>query len=182
MLMNPDLRTEIWDGHIQYHTYQQQTWYAIGGKEHPLFKTFISRILSESKYISEYKLYVVGGILEEWVSWDIDFALIGEYNPVKIKEIFEVITKLSFELRLFADCHYQEELWPIHLYCKYGGYNEVHECYRITNVFSKDGVDMDLSSFKFVDGLYKQFIEYPFPKHIKARESGYQYNPPLLLN
>jgi len=117
--VNSDWRTEIWNGEVEYHTYKQRGWLGIGGIDHPMFKLMQSRILSESKYISEYKLYVVGGLLEDWVSWDVDFAVIGEYDPIKIKEIFETITKISFEIRLFADCHYQKELWPIHLYSKY---------------------------------------------------------------
>ena len=180
--MHKDWKTEIWDGEVEYHTYKQRGWLGIGGKEHPMFKAMVQRIFSESKYISDYKLYVVGGTLEEWVSWDIDFALIGDYDPIKIKEVFETITKISFEMRIFSDCHYQKELWPVHLYCKYGGYEEIHECYRLSNVFARNGEYQDLSDFEYVDGLYKQVIQYPFPKHIKRREEGYQYNPPLLLN
>lgn len=180
--MLSDLRTEVWNGEVEYHTYKQRGWLAVGGIGHPLFKAMISRILSESKYISEYKLYVVGGILEEWVSWDIDFAITGKYDPIKIKEIFETITKISFEMRLFTDCHYQEQLWPIHLYSKYGGYEEVHECYRLSNNFKRNGESADLSRFEYVDGLYKQIIHYPFEKHKKRRSEGYFYKEPLLLN
>ena len=180
--MQSDWRTQIWDGEVEYHTYKQKGWIGIGGIGHPMFKAIVSRILSESKYISEYKLYVVGGILEEWVSWDIDFAIIGDYDPIKIKEIFEVITKISFEFHIFTDCHYQKELWPVHLYCRYGGYEEVHDCWRLSNVFARNGEYHDLSGFEYVDGLYKQTIHYPFPKHVKRREEGYQYSPPLLLN
>ena len=180
--MHKDLRTEVWDGTIEYHTFKETGWFAIGGVEHPMFKTFVYRILTESKYINEYKLYVIGGLLEDWMSWDIDFAITGKYEPAKIREIFEVITAISFQLRLFADCHYQKELWPIHLYSKYGGYEESHDCWRLSNNFKNNGNPQDLSNLIPIDGMNKHTIHYPFPKHIKSREEGYQYNPPLLLN
>lgn len=180
--MQSDLRTEVWYGEVEYHTYKEVGWFGIGGPDHPLFKTLVSRILSESKYISDYKLYTVGGLLEEWVSWDVDLALIGEYNPTKIKEIFETIVRISFELHLFTDCHFQRQLWPVHLYSKYGGYEEQHECIRLSNNFKRNGTPQDLSNLEYIDGLYSQMISYPFQKHIERRENGYVYKEPLLLN
>jgi hypothetical protein len=180
--MNPDLRTELWGGTVEYHNLKQSGWFGIGGPDHPLFKTLVSRTLSESKYISEYKLYVIGGLLEEWVSWDIDLAIIGEYDPIKIKEIFETIMRLSFELRIFTDLHYQRKLWPVHLYSKYGGYEEEHECYRLSNNFKNNENPQDLSDLKYVDGLYVHTIKYPFEKHIQRRSDGYIHKEPLLLN
>jgi hypothetical protein len=180
--MNPDLRTEVWEGTIEYHNLKEVGWYGIGGPEHPLFKTLIDRSLSESKYISEYQLYVVGGLLEEWISWDIDLAIIGEYDPVKIKEIAETVMKISFELRVFVDFHFQRKLWPVHLYSKYGGYEEYHDCYRLSNNFKNNGNPQDLSNLVEVDGLYMHTIHYPFQKHITRREEGYIHKAPLLLN
>jgi|TARA_R110000803_G_scaffold203343_1_gene268869 hypothetical protein len=180
--MDNDLRTEVWDGKIEYHTYTQVGWLAIGGPTHPLFQTLLNRTLSESQHISDYKLYVIGGLLEDWVSWDIDLAIIGEYDPLKIKEIFETITKISFELRIFTDLHFQKELWPIDLYSKYGGYEQEHECIRLSNNFKNNDVRQDLSGLIPIDGLYKQTISYPFPKHIKRKSEGYMYKAPLLLN
>mgnify|MGYP000162124740 CR=1 FL=1 len=165
--MHKDWKTDIWNGAVAYHTYKQRGWLGIGGKEHPMFKAMIERIFSESKYISDYKLYVVGGTLEEWLSWDIDFALIGDYDPIKIKEIFETITKISFEMRIFSDCHYQKELWPIHLYSKYGGYEESHDCWRLSNNFKNNGNPQDLSNYytkvetdlKFYDDIMHKYIQ-----------------------
>ena len=180
--MHPDLRTEVWDGVVEYHTLKADGWFGIGGPSHPLFKTLINRTLSESKYISEYKLYVVGGLLEEWISWDVDLAIIGDYNPVKIKEIFETIINISFELRVFTDLHYQRKLWPVHLYLKYGGYEEDHECWRLSNNFKNNGKPQDLSNLKSIDGLYVHTIHYPFEKHIQRKQDGYIHKEPLLLN
>jgi|TARA_R110000744_G_scaffold81902_2_gene160917 hypothetical protein len=180
--MDNDLRVDYWNGEVEYHTYKQKGWYAVGGPQHPLFRTFISRIISESKYVSEYKLYVIGGVLEEWLSWDIDFAITGEYNSYKLKEVFETILRIGYDLRIFPDMHFQESLWRVDLYSKDELGPEKHDCWRLSNVFARDGEYQDLSNFVYEDGLYKQSISYPFPKHVKRKEEGYVYKKPLLLN
>lgn len=180
--MDNDLRVDYWDGEVEYHTYKQKGWYAVGGPQHPLFRTFVSRIISESKYVSEYKLYVIGGVLEEWLSWDIDFAITGEYNSYKLKEVFETILRIGYDLRIFPDMHFQESLWRVDLYSKDELGPEKHDCWRLSNVFARDGEYQDLSNFVYEDGLYKQSISYPFPKHVKRKEEGYVYKKPLLLN
>jgi hypothetical protein len=180
--MDNDLRVDYWNGEVEYHTYKQKGWYAVGGPQHPLFRTFVSRIVSESKYVSEYKLYVIGGVLEEWLSWDIDFAITGEYNSYKLKEVFETILRIGYDLRIFPDMHFQESLWRVDLYSKDELGPEKHDCWRLSNVFARDGEYQDLSNFVYEDGLYKQSISYPFPKHVKRKEEGYVYKKPLLLN
>jgi len=180
--MLSDLKTEVWSGEMEYHTYKGVGWFGIGGKEHPLFKTLINRILTESQYISDYKFYVSGGLLEDWVSWDIDLLIIGEFDSIKIKEVLEVMVRVGFELKLFVDPLWCPALWPQHLYSKYGGFDATYECYRLSNNFKRNGEAADLSHFEYVDGLYKQVIQYPFEKHKKRRSEGYFYKEPLLLN
>ena len=106
-------KTELFDGLLEYHTYSAKNWFGIGGVSHPLFKTLISRINSEVEDVKYFDLYVVGGILEDWVSWDIDFAVIGKYQPQRVYNVFDLLGFLHDRLRPFQLLHLLE--WLLHM-------------------------------------------------------------------
>ena len=174
--------TQIWNGNIKFHTFEADTWYGIDGPNHPLFKELHSRILNEVPYLDEFQLYAIGGVLEDWVSWDIDLALIGEYQPIKIREIFEEIMRISFDMNLYVDVHYQDRLWRVDKMTSDNLMEENIECWHLANSFTKNGHTDFYDKYVLVDGLYKTTMKYPFPKHVEKIKSGYRYNPPLLLN
>jgi len=173
--------TNVWYGTIEYHSHSATNWFSIGGIEHPLFKTLVSRIKSDVPEVYNFELYTMGGILEDWMSWDIDLALIGEYNPKLIKKCFEGIVKIGFDLHLYVDVQYQHKLWRIDTYSKTGQLDEIHENYELSNYFAKDGQIQDLSYYELIDGIYKRNVIYPYPKHIKKHAEGYVYKSPLRL-
>ena len=169
---------------IEFYGRKQKDWLAIGGIENPLFKTLVSRILKETPYINEYKLYVIGGLLEEWLSGDIDLALVGEYDGKKVKTILESILDIGWDLHMFLDLHFQTKLWRVDLYSRYGEVvcpPETMTCWRLGNYFKCGDYEQILHTEE-EDGLHKQQISYPFPKHIERVSSGYVYSPPILLN
>ena len=180
--MISDYTTELSASTIEYHTFKGTNWYAIGGIKHPLFQTLVSRIKTEVDFLDDFDLYVVGGTLENWVSWDIDLLLIGEYNPSKIKSVMYQILEISFDLHLYVDVTFYNKLWDIHGYCKRGRPLEKIKAYQISNYFVKNGIRSDLSEYKYEDGLFCKNQEFPMKKHIDARSRGYIYDKPILLN
>ena len=71
---------ESWEGRINYHTYTENNWVAIDNIDHPLFKILVKRIKEKLSADNNYQIYIVGGLLEDWLSWDLDFVVCGEYN------------------------------------------------------------------------------------------------------
>ena len=180
--MISDFDTELWKGSIQFHRFSANNWFGIGGPNHPLFKTLITRINNEVPFLDEFELFAIGGILEDWISWDIDLALIGEYQPEKIKTIFEKIYEISFDLHIFVDLHYQCKLWRVDKYSMGENNQEEIECWHLSNSFTRDNNTTLYDEFQYVDGLYKTTIKYPMPKHIEKVTGGYVYHSPIKLN
>jgi len=174
--------TQLFEGTIEYHTYKETNWFAIGGINHPLFKTLISRINQEIEDLKYFDLYVVGGALEDWVSWDVDFAVIGQYYPQKIYNVLDGISRISFDLHLYCDAHFQKKLWKPDVWGKYDTGEIDHECWELSNHFVRDGRKWDLSHYEYSDGLYKKVMSYPFPKHISKKKEGYIYHAPIKVN
>lgn len=173
---------EVWEGNIKYHTYSADVWYGIPSPNHPIFKNLVKRILTEVKYLDEFDLYVIGGALEEWVSWDVDLALIGDYQPTKIKSIFEGIMEIGFDMGIYTDLHYQKKLWRVDEYSLDNDNSEEVDCWHLSNTFTKRGNVTVYESHIPMDGLYKTKIKYPFDKHIERIQNGYKYKSPIKLN
>jgi hypothetical protein len=179
--MITDFDTRVWYGEIQYGSFSAKNWFSIGGIEHPLFKTLINRIKQEVPEIYNFELYTMGGILEDWMSWDVDLALVGDYKPDLIKRCFEGVVGIAFDLHLYVDIQYQKELWRIDVFSESGDLNEIHDNYELSNFFSRNGEIEDLSHYEYVDGIYKRKVIYPFPKHIEKRNEGHSYKSPIRL-
>ena len=149
----------VWEGYIEYGGYSSNIWYGIQSIDNPLFKTLVDRINSEVKYLEEFELYVIGGALEEWVSWDIDFGLIGEYQPHKIKSIFEKITEIGFGMGIYTDLHYQKKLWRIDEYSLDNDISEEVEAWHLSDSFTKNDHTEVYNNHTAMDGLYKNKIK-----------------------
>lgn len=179
-MKNNELPT--WEGYIEYGGYSSNIWHGIPDLEHPMVKTLISRIRSEVKYLDEFELYVIGGALEEWISWDIDFGLVGEYQPEKIKSIFEKITEIGFGMGIYTDLHYQKKLWRIDEYSLENDNSEEVDAWHLSNTFTKNDHTEVYNNHILIDGLYKTTIKYPFEKHIERIKEGYKYKSPIKIN
>lgn len=176
-----NFNTLVWNGEYTYGPYGARNWYSIGGPEHPMFKTLIRRIEDEVPEVKQFRTYVNGGLLEEWMSWDIDMTITGDYQPELIKIIFEKILTIGLELHLWVDLRYQETLWRPDLMTM-DNHNEMETwCYELHNTFSRDGEEVVLDFYEQVDGIYRRWNVYPFPKHVERLNDGYIYSPPLEL-
>jgi hypothetical protein len=178
---NFNFNTLMWKGEYTYGPYGAVNWYSIGGPEHPMFKTLLTRIENEVPEIKQFKTYVNGGLLEDWMSWDIDITLTGEYRPALLKTIFEKVLTISFEMHLWVDLRYQEVLWRPDLMTEDDYQPMKAWCYELHNYFSKDGEETILDFYEPVDGLYRRLNVYPFKKHVERIEKGYIYQPPIEL-
>ena len=181
--MNYDFnfQTDIWYGEYTYGPYKNQNWYSIGGPEHPIFKYLVQRIENEVPEIKNFKTYVNGGILEEWMSWDIDITITGKYQPNLIKTVFKKVHEICFDLHIWVDIRYQEEMWRPDLMTT-DNHNKMEcWCYEECNNYSRDGDLVVNETCESIDGLYRNWHIYPFQKHIDRLNEGYIYQPPIEL-
>ena len=179
-----DYETELWTGEIEYHTFKASNWYQVGGFKHPLIQILCERIQRDpliAQVSYDYKIYIIGGILEDWITGDIDFAVIGKYRALAIKIILERIVELGFRYHIYADVHYQEKLWRVDEWSKGEIEGETIQCYSLSNYFVKNGVRLNCNHYKEVDGLFTYPLNYPFKKHIVKRDEGYIYNAPIRI-
>ena len=79
------LRTEFWDGELRWGDNVGTKFYGIGGIKNPIFQLIVARIKDEVEFLDEFELFVHGGILEDWITYDADLFLTGPYEPEKIK-------------------------------------------------------------------------------------------------
>ena len=177
-----DFSTLLWRGELGYAGLVARDWYSIGGPAHPLFTTLVDRIWKEVPAAREYSLLVNGGLLEEWMSWDVDLSLIGgEWNPVKIKEAMQGILQIAFELHLFVDLKWQESFWRPDLMTL----DDLHEyecwCWELANDFTRDGEVRPVAELIPHSGLWRRWNYYPFDKHVDRLKAGYVYQAPLVL-
>jgi hypothetical protein len=178
---NFNFQTEVWNGDFSYGTFSAKNWFSIGGPEHPIFKTLVLRIENEVPEIKNFRTYVNGGLLEDWMSWDIDMTITGEYQPELIKSIFEKVLSIAFDLHIWVDLRYQEVLWRPDLMTDDDYQHMGAWCYELHNYFSRDKKLTVLDFYEPIDGIYRRWNEYPFDKHIEKLKNDYIYQPPIEL-
>jgi hypothetical protein len=88
---------------IEYGEFTTHLWNGIIGINDPLFKKWLERI---QPYLDGYELWIYGGVLEDWLTYDIDASLIGPLDPNKINHILREIVRVSFEFGLYPDIKY----------------------------------------------------------------------------
>ena len=177
-----DLSTRLWRGTISYAEFSNTDWFSIGGPGHPLFATLIDRIDREVPEAKEFTIYVNGGLLETWMSWDVDMALISRDPDWSVlKRAMRGILKIAFELHLYVDLKWQAEFWrPEEMTPDF--LNE-YQCwsYELANNFTRGEVVKTPPELEPHNGLWRRWNTYPFPKHLKRLEEGYTHRAPLVI-
>ena len=174
-------RTETYNGEIQYGEYKSDFWFGIDDFNHPLVQSVINRIKSRPELFEGFELYIVGGILEGWLTWDIDWALIGPYNPSKIRQALHWITAVGFDAHLYPDVSYSDQVFDLHRWQE-TGICEDRYLYRTSNVFIKNGeMPKDLSDYEAIDGMYRKWQACPFDKNIEKDKAGHRYKKPVKI-
>ena len=88
---------------IIYGDYQCSQWNGVIGLNDPLFKVWLEAI---KEYLDGYELWVYGGVIEDWLTFDLDATIIGPNDPKRINEVLENIVRVSFSYGLFPDIKY----------------------------------------------------------------------------
>ena len=88
---------------IKYGDYVCPYWNGIISLEDPLFLSWWDRV---KPYLDGYEFWIYGGVLEDWLSFDVDATIIGPYNPDRINYMLENIVRISFEYGIFPDIKY----------------------------------------------------------------------------
>lgn len=197
------LKTEFWLGELKAGEHVSDKWYGIGGTTNPIFELIVARINAEVEFIDEFELFVHGGMLEDWITYDADMFLTGPYEPEKIKSILKHITKIGFEENLWCDISYQHGGW-----FRYYDRKEIPgECYlkhkmdtaiemRSKGIatehlyaYSELYVNGEVAPGKFLElpnGLFRRDMsvrdEDGQQKHKDRMASGYKYKWPVKIN
>ena len=106
--------TETWVGKLQYGEFVGNEWFGVGGPNHPLIQKIIKEI-REIPNINVFDVFITGGILEDWITWDLDVILTGSYQPKHLIKILRDIVKIGFDYHIYIDVVFKETLWRIDL-------------------------------------------------------------------
>ena len=83
-------------GEIQYGDFKNSNWYGnFTDKNDPRITKHIAKIMSKPEMFEGLDLHIVGGLLEGWGTWDIDWALSGSFNKAQVKKAIDWITKIG---------------------------------------------------------------------------------------
>lgn len=155
--------------HIIYGDYQQKTWQSLRGIEDPLVIEYIKRI-KELNW-GDYKLYLVGGILLEKETFDIDATILGERIPARINYLLDGVTRIGFELGIYPDIKWGTGLYDPTV--------DTHKEIEFAH-YRASRLD-DASYIKFAslnNGLYVRTKTFPMNKTLNT---GYIYSAPMKL-
>ena len=181
-MISNDYDIKIFEGPIEYGKYSGTHWYGLQSEKNPIWKWIQHRIIKETPNQDIFDIYLSGGLIEEWITWDADIFIFGPYDPPKIYETLDTITRIGFEEHLWIDVAYQDRIWDIHNSDNWIRDEQFGEC-RLSNHWSKNGkVDTSLYKYEYRHGLYQKVKVLPFPKHWDNLEKGYTYKSPIKLN
>ena len=172
--------TDYWEGKLQYGEFIGESWLGLGGPEHPVMKKIISEI-QQIPNIDHFDVFILGGILEDWITWDLDLVVTGELKHNYLQRILRDIAKIGFDNKFYIDAVFKEKLWRIDLMTLDNTMDVEGWVWEYSNFIKKN--DKLIQKFKYYpqDGLFKRYYYLPFPKHIEKLEQGYRYKKPVQI-
>lgn len=176
--------TDIWEGEIEYGPFKRSIWLAIPNDTHPLFHALLNDLRAIEEFTHGYSLYVFGGILEDWVSWDIDVAITGEYRPDILKSLMHKILDVSFKRGIYIDLKFilESEVFDFSKWLQDSGLNLIeYQVVEYSEKFLKNGVSQKFDNIRFIDGLWHRSIYLPSRKQLSKMEEGYHYASPIKI-
>lgn len=167
---------------IEFGKYKSDTWYGIDSFENERFQTFLEEVKSKPELFDQHELYLTGGILEDWITWDVDLAITGPYIPSKILSAMTWITLLGFKHGIYPDVVYVDELFDLHEWQKDSSGASVEKwVYQLDSTFIKDGIEKDMGEGQWRDGLYRRWLTFPYQKNYEAILDGHLYKKALKI-
>ena len=176
-----DYHIETFKGVIEYGPYSSRYWYGLAS-EKVLYGNGYNIESKETPNQDIFDIYVLGGLLEEWITWDGDIFLSGPYVLDKISETIHTIVKIGFEERFYLDVTYQNKMWPIHKPNEWVRDEQYGVC-EISNHFinKETGVTSNPDIYEYKDGLYQRVQILPYKKHWDNHSTGYTYKEPIKI-
>ena len=180
-LLDPDpsddeYRTKVWHGCIQYGHLVARNWFGVGGVSHPLVQSILADIV-DSKLTTSFDIYLAGGILQDWITWDMDMVLVGPFDPSGVRDALEVAVRAGFQHHLFVDIHFVPD--P-HDPLKIPEHSDF-EVYQWSDIWIRSGESSDACRYVADRGLYRKTMRIPTAKMIQGRREGVVYHPPQLV-
>lgn len=176
--------TDIWQGEIEYGPFKRSIWLAIANQSHPLFHALINDLRAIEEFSHGYSLYVFGGILEDWLSWDIDVAITGEYRPEILKPLMHKILDVSFKRGIYIDLKF---ILNSHVFDFRDWLRDSemiiseYQVIEYSDKFLKNGVSQEFNNITEMDGLWRRSIYLPSRKQLSKMEEGYHYASPIKI-
>lgn len=155
-------------------------WIALDGPMHPLFKVFANRVVNEINF-REFECYITGGLLEDWVSWDIDIVITGPKDLEFARYLMERIFEIGIQMGLYVDMKFMlESDWPLKFREHYLQEPKTYTSYELACNFTRDGQVQNQDDYIIEGPLYKKMIQFPFQKQLQNYEThGYIYKDPV---
>lgn len=176
--------TDVWEGEIQYGPFNRSLWLAITNTTHPLFEALLNDLKGIEHFKEGYNLYVFGGLLEDWLSWDIDVAITGEYRPDVIKLLMHKILEISFKYAIYIDLKFilNSDVFDFRKWLQDSNMNIIeYQVVEYSNTFIKNGVRQKFDNIEFKDELWHRSIYLPSRKQLSKMEEGYYYASPIKI-
>ena len=176
--------TDIWQGEIEYGPFKRSIWLAIPNQSHPLFHALINDLRAIEEFAHGYSLYVFGGILEDWLSWDIDVAITGEYRPEILKPLMHKILDVSFKRGIYIDLKFilNSDVFDFRDWLRDSEMMiSEYQVIEYSDKFLKNGVSQEFNNIGEMDGLWRRSIYLPSRKQLSKMEEGYHYASPIKI-
>ena len=126
--------------------------------------------------IKDYEVWLSGGFLEKWDTWDIDITLIGPYRPKEIKHLLYTGIDLGIKkYNMFVDITYQVTPKYIQKFCENMSPNIVKKI-ALGNLLSQNNKVLSFSPYgrRINSELSVRYDIYPKEKHLTKK---YKNNP-----
>lgn len=176
--------TDIWQGEIEYGPFKRSIWLAIDNHSHPLFRALMDDLRAIEEFSHGYSLYVFGGILEDWLSWDIDVAITGDYRPEILKPLMHKILDVSFKRGIYIDLKFilNSDVFDFRDWLRDSEMMlREYQVIEYSDKFLKNGVSQDFNNIMEIDGLWRRSIYLPSRKQLSKMEEGYDYASPIKI-
>ena len=164
---------------------RRDIWFEVKGLNNPVVQNFIQK--TKTLDWGEYNLGLVGGVLHDWFTRDIDCVITGPYNPQKIHKLqFDLIT-IGFNVGLYVDVVYTDEIRDtVHEHNRWlrGEDVKVQKMYYSYDKVKVNGVIYDFSGNKEIkqkDGFWildrysGGLADRKFVKKLKKRDYKHNY-------
>ena len=159
----------VWDNkRITYGKLTGVRWTSIKGMDDEIFQQFIY-FLNNIEWNDEYSVYVVGGVIEGWETWDIDMALVGPYRPPVIHKYFDIINTLCFTLGVYPDLKYfpsEDDMFKFEDWIDGNQEMETLKVFEWSDYFACNGERRKLVG-EWVDGLFVREVNAPFARQLE---------------